>query len=62
LAEPDIAKAGTGSSSYLAMALFAHQAAINMVHVPYRGGGAAITGTLTGESSLFFAPLALRGS
>ena len=52
-----IATAGTGSSSYLAMALFAHQAAINLVHVPYRGGGAAITGILTGESSLFFAPL-----
>lgn len=52
-----IATAGTGSSSYLAMALFSHQSAINMVHVPYRGGGAAITGILTGESSLFFAPL-----
>lgn len=51
------ATAGSGSSSFLAMALFAHQADIRIVHVPYRGGGAALTGLMTGESSLFFGPL-----
>ncbi|HET9404132.1 MAG TPA: tripartite tricarboxylate transporter substrate-binding protein, partial [Burkholderiales bacterium] len=33
-------------------------AGINMMHVPYRGGGEAIIAVMTGEASLQFGPLA----
>ena len=33
-------------------------AGVNIVHVPYRGGGEALTGIASGEVSVYFAPLA----
>lgn len=53
------ASAGTGSSSFLATELFKEQAKINMLHVPYRGGGQALTAVMSGESSLMFAPVSI---
>ena len=53
------ASAGTGTSTYLAGELLKEQAAINMVHVPYRGGSEAMTSVMSGETSVYFSPLAI---
>jgi tripartite-type tricarboxylate transporter receptor subunit TctC len=45
---------GTGSSIHLASALFVSMAKADMVHVPYKGGGPALTAALSGEISLLF--------
>jgi tripartite-type tricarboxylate transporter receptor subunit TctC len=50
--------AGSGSSTHLAAELFKAQADVNMLHVPYRGGGPAITAVLSGETAVYFAPVA----
>ncbi len=50
--------AGTGTPSYSAGALFGATAGVNMLHVPYRGGGEALTAVLTGETQLMFGPIA----
>lgn len=50
---------GTGSSTFLAAELFKEQAKINMLHVPYRGGGEALTAVMSGETSVYFAPVAI---
>ena len=50
--------AGTAAPSYSAAAPFAATAGINMLHVPYRGGGEALTAVLTGETQLMFGPIA----
>ena len=50
--------AGTGAPSYSAGALFAAMAGVNLLHVPYRGGGEALTAVLTGETQLMFGPIA----
>jgi tripartite-type tricarboxylate transporter receptor subunit TctC len=50
--------AGTGTPSYSAGALFGSVAGVNMLHVPYRGGGEALTAVLTGETQLMFGPIA----
>jgi len=41
--------AGPGSIHHLTMEIFAEQAGIKLVHVPYRGGTALVNGLLTGE-------------
>ncbi|MCC6206817.1 MAG: tripartite tricarboxylate transporter substrate binding protein [Gammaproteobacteria bacterium] len=46
---PTYASAGIGSSQHLATALFAHMAKIELVHVPYKGGGPAILDLLSGN-------------
>ncbi len=50
--------AGTtvGGASHVAAELFIEIAGVNMVHVPFRGGGDALTSILSGETSLFFSP------
>ncbi|NBR27657.1 MAG: tripartite tricarboxylate transporter substrate binding protein [Betaproteobacteria bacterium] len=50
--------AGTGAPSYSAGALFAAMAGVELLHVPYRGGGEALTAVLTGETQLMFGPIA----
>ena len=50
--------AGTGAPSYSAGALFAAMASVDLLHVPYRGGGEALTAVLTGETQLMFGPIA----
>ncbi len=52
------ASGGTGTPTYLATELFKRQAAIDLVQVPYRAGGEALTSILSGETSVYFAPLA----
>lgn len=51
------ASAGTGAPTFMAGELFKKITGVNMLHVPYRGGGEAITAVLTGETPVYFAPL-----
>jgi tripartite-type tricarboxylate transporter receptor subunit TctC len=57
-ANPDkvnMGSAGSGSAPHLAGALFGFSAGITMVHVPYRGQGAALADLLSGQVQVFFA-------
>jgi len=53
--------AGTtpGTAVFLAAELFKRLAGISIVYVPYRGGGEALTSLISGETSVFFAPVAI---
>jgi tripartite-type tricarboxylate transporter receptor subunit TctC len=54
------ATAGAGSQQHIAAEWFAHLAAIKLTHVPYKGGGQAVTDLLGGQvqlASLGAAPL-----
>ena len=46
---------GIGNSLHLAAALFNQRAATNMVHVPYKGAGAAVGALLAGEIQVMMA-------
>jgi tripartite-type tricarboxylate transporter receptor subunit TctC len=46
------ASAGNGTTSHMAGILFKNMAGVDIVHVPYKGGGAALTGMLGGEVQL----------
>jgi tripartite-type tricarboxylate transporter receptor subunit TctC len=48
------ASAGTGSQQHVAGELFKMMAGVNMVHVPYRGGGPALADLMGGQVQLFF--------
>src|SRR3954463_16674709 len=48
------ASAGIGSSNHLSGELFRVMAGIDIVHIPYKGGGAAITDLLAGQVSMYF--------
>ena len=52
------ASAGAGSPTFIGGELFKSNAGIDLLHVPYRGGGEAITAVVSGETSVYFAPLA----
>ncbi len=49
---------GIGSATFLAAELFKAAAGIDLVHVPYRGGGEALTAVVAGEVPVYFAPFA----
>jgi tripartite-type tricarboxylate transporter receptor subunit TctC len=46
--------AGTGSAGHLVMEMFRSRAGIDMVHVPYKGAGPALTEVMAGQVSLVF--------
>jgi tripartite-type tricarboxylate transporter receptor subunit TctC len=46
--------AGIGSSNHLSGELFKVMAAIDIVHVPYKGGAAAVTDLLAGQITMYF--------
>jgi tripartite-type tricarboxylate transporter receptor subunit TctC len=52
-----LASAGTGTVSHLSGELFKMMAGVNMVHVPYRGGGQALIDLLGGQVQVFFASM-----
>lgn len=52
------ASGGTGTFTFLAAESFKAQAGVDMLHVPYRAGGEALTAIISGETSVYFAPLA----
>jgi tripartite-type tricarboxylate transporter receptor subunit TctC len=47
---------GAGSASHLSGALFMQMAGIDMLHVPYRGTGPAVTDLLGGRIEVMFSP------
>jgi tripartite-type tricarboxylate transporter receptor subunit TctC len=49
---------GVGTPTFIAGELFKLQAKVDMLHVPYRAGGEALTAVLSGETSVYFAPIA----
>ena len=49
---------GVGTSTFIAGELFKVRAGVNLLHVPYRAGGEALTAVLSGETSVYFAPIA----
>ena len=49
---------GVGTPTFIAGELFKLQAKVNMLHVPYRAGGEALTAVVSGETSVYFAPIA----
>lgn len=51
------ASAGAGTGTHLAGELFKLQTGVEMVHVPYKGGGAVINDLLSGRVGLTFATL-----
>ena len=49
---------GAGTPTFVAAELFKAQAGVDLLHVPYRAGGEALTAVVAGETSVYFAPLA----
>src|SRR6476661_5437914 len=49
---------GVGTPTFIAGELFKLQAKVDMLHVPYRAGGEALTAVYSGESPVYFAPIA----
>jgi tripartite-type tricarboxylate transporter receptor subunit TctC len=52
--ELSYASAGIGSSNHLSGELFRVMAGVDIMHVPYKGGGAAVTDLLAGQVSMYF--------
>src|ERR1043166_3074012 len=54
------ASGGPGSTSHFAVAMFVALSGIqnDTVHVPFRGGGPAMTATIAGDTQFFFSPIA----
>ncbi|HYH42742.1 MAG TPA: tripartite tricarboxylate transporter substrate binding protein [Burkholderiales bacterium] len=48
------ASAGVGSSNHLSGALFTTMGGVDILHVPYKGGGAAVTDLMGGQVSMYF--------
>jgi tripartite-type tricarboxylate transporter receptor subunit TctC len=53
-----MASAGIGSAPHMFWELFRSQTGVNMVHVPYRGGGPAITDLIAGQVLCYFGTMA----
>lgn len=53
------ASVGSGSVGHLAMALFSQRAGVQLVHVPYRGGGPAMNDAVAGHVDLLVGSTAL---
>ena len=51
------ASAGTGSSTHLAAELLKSMAGIDMVHIPYKGGGQAVVDVMAGQVQLYFSSM-----
>src|SRR5262249_12091586 len=52
-----MASGGIGSPSHVSGELFKMMAGVNMLHVPYRGAGPAVTDLLEGEVQVYFTPM-----
>jgi tripartite-type tricarboxylate transporter receptor subunit TctC len=52
-----MASGGNGAPSHVTGELFKMQAGVNLVHVPYRGAGPALSDVLAGQVQVYFAPM-----
>ena len=50
----DMASSGNGTLQHLCLELFKRQAHVKVNHVPYRGGGLALTDVMSGQVKFFF--------
>jgi tripartite-type tricarboxylate transporter receptor subunit TctC len=57
----DYASTGVGSASHLAGELFNQKAGVNIVHIPYKGGGPAMTDLLGGRVSAYYSTHSTAG-
>ncbi len=51
------ASSGSGSSAHLAGELFKNLAGVDLVHIPYKGGGPAVISLVAGEAAIGFATM-----
>jgi tripartite-type tricarboxylate transporter receptor subunit TctC len=54
----NMASAGSGTGTHISGELFKMMTGINLVHVPYRGGGPALSDMLGGQVQVYFSNLA----
>ncbi len=54
----DYASAATGTTSHISAEIFKSLAGVNLVRIPYKGGGQAINDLLAGEVPVMFGPVA----
>lgn len=52
------ASAGVGSGTFMATELLKSKAGVDMLHIPYVGGGPALTAVISGQTLVYGAPLA----
>jgi tripartite-type tricarboxylate transporter receptor subunit TctC len=52
-----MASGGNGAPSHISGEMFKMLAGVDMVHVPYRGAGPALTGVLGAQAQVYFSPL-----
>ena len=52
------ASAGAGSGTFFSAEYFKGLANVDMLHVPYKGGGPALAAVISGEVSVYFSPIA----
>ncbi len=52
----NMANAGAGTQSHLAGVLLAHAAKLDVIQVPYKGGGASVGAVIAGESQVTITP------
>ncbi|MBL0141003.1 MAG: tripartite tricarboxylate transporter substrate binding protein [Betaproteobacteria bacterium] len=57
----DYASTGVGSASHLAGELFNQRAGVDIVHIPYKGGGPAMTDLLGGRVSAYYSTPSTAG-
>jgi len=50
------ASAGAGSGTFMATELFKSQTGVDMLHIPYVGGGPALTAVISGQTLVYGAP------
>ena len=59
--ELSYASSGSGSSTHLATELFKMMAKVDVLHVPYKGGGPALVDLIGGQVSMYFSSLPAAG-
>ena len=50
----DVASSGNGTVQHMALEMFARAAGVRLNHIPYRGGGPALTDLIAGQVRFFF--------
>jgi tripartite-type tricarboxylate transporter receptor subunit TctC len=53
------ASAGTGSGTHFAAEYFNGLAGVKLLHVAYKGGGPAVAAAISGETAIYFVPIAV---